>query len=183
MSREYIWTNSDGLLVGFGTRTDDDQIPSLHAGRDARRTLSCELNLADAPDTFAAANRTAHDAVIPRGSLITAAYLVVITPAVSAGGGTLDIGLWGTNDSVDDADGILDSATVAELNTAGEVHICDGALVAASGNTAAAGVVTVGATANSDCIIAPSRDTAAFEEGLVRLVVEFIPPYPTAVVN
>jgi len=183
MARETVWTNSDGLKVGFGTRSDDDQSPGVHAGRSAERTVTCEIDLADLSDTFAAANRTGYEAVIPRGSIITAAYLNVVTAAASSGGGTLDLGLWGTNDVVDDADGIVADATVGELDTVGEVHICDGALVAAPGNTAAAGVVSVGATANSDVIVAPSYETAVFQSGKVILTVKYLAPAASAVAN
>lgn len=183
MSREYVWNNSDGLKVGFGTRTDDDQSPGIHAGNFAERVVTAQIDLADLPDTFAAANRSGFEAVIPRGSIITAAYVNVVSVATSGGAATLDIGLWGTNDSVDDADGIVADITVAEMDTAGEVHICDGALVAAPGNTAAAGVATVGATANSDVIVAASYETAAFTGGTIILTVKYLAPAPSAVVN
>jgi hypothetical protein len=184
MARQSTWTNSDGLKVGFGTRSDNDESPGVLGGRaGARRTLVCEIDVANLVDTFAAANRTGYEAVIPRGSIITAAYLNTVTAVASSGGGTLEIGTWGTNDSVDDADGIVATVAVAELNAVGEVHICDGALVAAPGNTAAAGIISVGATANSDCIIAPSWATAAFQSGVVQLTVEYIAPTPSAVAN
>ena len=182
MARQSTWTNSDGLKVGYGTRTDNDESPGVLGGcAGARRTVVCEIDLTALSDTFAAANRTGYEAVIPRGSIITAAYLNVVTAVTSSGGGTLDIGLWGTGDVVDDADGIVADATVAELSDIGEVHICDGALVSAPGNTAAAGVVTVGATSNSDVIIAPSYETAVFQTGVVQLTVEYIAPSPSAV--
>ena len=176
MARDLLWTNSDGLVVGFGTHSVDNEVAAV-ANAGAKTRVSAEITLADLVDTFAAANRKPQEIRIPRGSLITQAYVVVKTLAASGGAATLDLGLWGVNDVVDDADGIVADITVAEMDTAGEVHICDGALVASPGNTAAAGVVTVGATSNSDVVFAPSFETAAFTAGVVLLVVEYIAPF------
>ena len=174
MARRSTWTNQDGLVVGFETHTEDNNVAAVTAGANGRVALKQEITLADLADTFAAANRDPQEVRIPRGSIITNAYLEVKVAA--AGSGTLDIGLWGVNDAVDDADGIVADATQGELDTAGEIHICDGALVASSGGTAAAGVISVGATADADCVIAPSYETSAFTAGVVLLHVEFIPP-------
>ena len=175
MSRGNTWTNSDGLVVGFGKHSVDNDVPAVLASNGgAEHTVTCEITLAGLPDTFAATNRKPQEVVIPRGSVITSAYVVVKTAA--AGPGTLDIGLWGTNDSVDDADGIVADITQAEMDTAGEVHVCDGSLVLDSGGTAAAGVNTVGATANSDVVIAPSYETSAFTDGVILLTVTYLPP-------
>jgi hypothetical protein len=176
MARDVIWANQDGLSVGFGTHTEDNDVPATSSLSEKHR-VTVEINLADLVDTFAATNRKPQEVRIPRGSVITEAYVVVKTVAASSGGGTLDLGLWGVNDAVDDADGIVADITVAEMDTAGEVHVCDGSLVLDSGGTAAAGVNTVGATANADVVIAPSYETAVFQSGVVLLVLEYLPPF------
>lgn len=176
MSRDAVWSNSDGLSVGFGTHSVDNDVPATR-NNGTKTRVSVEITLADLVDTFAAANRKPQEIRIPRGALITEAYVVTKVAATSGGSATLDIGLWGVNDVVDDADGIVSAIALTEIDTVGEVHICDGALVASSGNTAAAGVATVGATANADVVIAPSYSTAVFTAGVVLLVVEYIAPF------
>src|SRR3990167_8754134 len=172
MARDLIWSNADGLSVGFGTHSVDNDVPAVSAiGNKVR--VSMEINLVDLVDTFAATTRKPQEIRIPRGSVITEAY-VVTKVAATGTTATLDLGLWGVGDVVDDADGIVADITVGELDAIGEVHICDGALVASSGNTAAAGVVVVGATSNSDVVIAPSYETSVFTAGVVLLVVEYI---------
>src|SRR3990167_9552576 len=161
MARDLIWSNADGLSVGFGTHSVDNDVPAVSAiGNKVR--VSMEINLVDLVDTFAATTRKPQEIRIPRGSVITEAY-VVTKVAATGTTATLDFGLWGVAD-----------VAVGELDAIGEVHICDGALVASSGNTAAAGVVVVGATSNSDVVIAPSYETSVFTAGVVLLVVEYI---------
>lgn len=182
MARNATWTNDDGLVVGFGTHSEDNNVAGVTQSSGGRVTVKQEITLADLADTFAATNVDPQAVRIPRGSVITNAYLEVKVAAVGASA-TLDIGTWGVGlatEVVDDADGIVADASTAELNAIGEVHICDGALVASSGNTAAAGVVCVGATSDSDVVIAPSYETAAFTAGVVLLHVEYIPPSGSA---
>ena len=181
MSRGSTWTNSDGLVVGFGTHSEDNNVAAVTKSANGRVALKMEITLSGLSDAFAATNVDPQAVRIPRGSVITDAYLV--TKVAAVGTGTLDIGTWGvglTTEVVDDANGIVDAVATSEMNAVGEVHICDGALVSASGNTAAAGIVTVGATSNSDVVIAPSYDTAAFTAGVVLLHLEYIPPSGSA---
>jgi hypothetical protein len=177
MARDATWTNSDGLIVGFGTHTEDNNVPAVTAIGTKTR-VSMEITLADLVDTIAAGNISPQSIRIPRGAIITEAYVVVKTAA--AGGGTLDIGTWGVGiatEVVDVADGLVADITTAEMNAVGEVHICDGALVSSSGNTAAAGIVSVGATSNSDVVITASYETTVFTGGVLLLVVEYIAPF------
>lgn len=173
MARDATWTNSDGLVVGFGTHTVDDDVQAVIAGTGGNtQVVVVEIDLTTIPDTFAAANRKPQDVVIPRGSVIKSAVLHTLVAPVSGGGGTLDIGTWGVTDVVDVADGIVADATVAEMGAVGAAILLDGAMIV-DGPTASA---AVGATSNSDCVIAPSYATAVFTAGRVRLYVEYIPP-------
>lgn len=168
MARGNTWTNSDGLVVGFGTHSEDNNVPAVRGG--TRKTLEVEYDLADLSDTFSATDRSPQEVIIPRGSVIVRATLQTLVAATSGGAGTLDIGTWGTGDVVDDADGLVADVTIAEMTSIGEVHILDGALIGASGQTA------VGATSTSDVVLAPSYETAAFTAGRVRVSVEYIVP-------
>lgn len=171
MARANTWTNSDGLVVGFGTHTEDNDVAAVSGG--TKKRLEVEYDLADLADTFAATNVKPQDPRIPRGSYITRATIQTLVAATSGGAATLDIGTWGvglTTEVVDDADGLVADATIAEMTSVGETHVCDGALILASDG------VGVGATSNSDVVIAPSYETAAFTAGRIRLTVEYIIP-------
>jgi hypothetical protein len=171
MARGSTWTNKDGLVVGFGTHTEDNDITALYGGTE--KTLVVEYDLANLSDTFAATNVKPQDVVIPRGSVFTEGYITTLVAATSGGAGTLDIGTWGvglTTEVVDDADGLVADVTIAEMTSIGEVHVLDGALIATAGTTAA------GAVSDSNVVIAPSYETAAFTAGRIRLTVKYIVP-------
>ena len=170
MSREATWTNSDGLVVGFGTHSVDNDVAAVRGGTE--KTLEVEYDLATLSDTFAATNVKPQDVIIPRGSVFVEGYLTTLVAATGSSS-TLDIGTWGVNAStpvVDDADGLVADVTIAEMTSIGEVHVLDGALIATAGTTAA------GAISDSDVVIAPSYETSAFTAGRVRLTVKYIVP-------
>lgn len=180
MARGATWTNSDGLVVGFGTHTEDNNVQGVYKGANGEVTVVQEIILADLPDTFAATNVNPQDVRIPRGSVIKSAFLqTVVAPT---GTGTLDIGTWGVGlatEVVDDADGIVADATTAEMGVAGEGILLDGPMIADAA-TAASTIATVGATSNSDVVIAASYETAAFTAGKVKLHLTYIPPTGSA---
>lgn len=179
MSRGNTWTNSDGLVVGFGTHSEDNNVSAVHQSANGVVTLTAEYTLADLADTFAATNVNPQDARIPRGSVIQSAYVhTLVTPTSAAGTATLDLGLWGVGlatEVVDVADGLVADATITELDTIGSVIQCDGAYIADSA-TAASTQYAVGAVSESDCVLAPSYETQVFTAGKVRVVVNYIPP-------
>lgn len=172
MARGSTWTNSDGLVVGFGTHTEDNDVAAV-ANTAGRNVLRVEINGTDLSDTYSASDFKPQDVIIPRGSRIIRASFQVLVAFTSGGAATLDIGTFTkglTTDVVDDADGIVADMSIAELTSIGEVHICDGALVGASGQTA------VGATGLGDCVVAPSYETATFTAGRGILTVEYQVP-------
>ena len=77
---------------------------------------------------------------------------------------------------VDDADGLVADVTIAEMTSVGEIHVLDGAfLPIASGVTGFAGAIS-----NSDVVIVPSWETAAFTAGVVLLTVRYNKPFGSA---
>ena len=170
MARGATWTNSDGLVVPFGAHTDDNHIPAVTAVGGAVKQMVVEIVGTRLVDTYAATNTDPAAPVIRRGSAIINARLMV-TEAFVGATATLDLGLWSkglATEVVDDADGIDAAIAVTAIDAIGDVVICDGAVVA--------GVVAVGATANGDCVIAPSYNTAAFTAGKALLIVNYIEP-------
>lgn len=173
MAREATWTNADGLVVGFGTHSDDNRVPAVQANRDGYRVITMTFTGTELEDiaSLTAASLFPQTPRIPRGSLIHRATFQVVTAFDSAGdAGTLTIGTvaYGAIGTVDDVDGI--DATVAQsaIDAIGETVICNGALVG--------GTVPVGATSNTDVAIVAGYATAAFTAGEGILVVEYSLP-------
>lgn len=170
MSRDTTWTNDDGLVVGFGTHTVDNNVAASVAGDGSFKTLSMVITGTDLVDTFAAANIDPQAVTIRRGSVIRSATLTATT--AWTGTGTLDIGTWSkglSTEVVDDADGIDAAIDIdVALAAVGDTVQCNGALVN--------GAVTVGETSNSDVVIAPSWGTAAPTAGVAVLTVEYMEP-------
>lgn len=176
MARNELWQNQDGLAVGFGTHTEDNDVAAV-VSSDGRVVAKVEVTGVDLSDTYSATDFKPQEIVMPRGTRIIRASFQVLAAFTSAGAATLDIGTFTkglATDVVDDADGLVADMSIAELTSIGEVHILDGALVSASGQTA------VGATGLGDCVIAPSYETAVFTAGSGILTVEFQMPSGSA---
>lgn len=158
------WTNSDGLVVRFGTERAD----SINSGVNAAspfKSISHKFTYADVADTDTAA--PAEDApFIPANSVITRAVLYVTTPFVGATG-VLDIGLKVAAGTNTDDDGILTTG-IATIDADGDVVIGDGALVLQE-----TGDLT-GVAFSADQYIMTTWDTAAFTAGAATLVVEYM---------
>jgi hypothetical protein len=171
MSRAATWTNKDGLVVGFGTHSEDNEILTKVGGTGADATYKIDIVGVNLVDTYAAANTPPQSAVIPRGSYIKSATLHVTEAFTSTGSATLDIGLWThglATDVVDDADGIDVDIALTAIDALGDVVLCDGAVVGA--------LVPVGRTGDGDCVVAPSYETAVFTAGKATLTLEVILP-------
>ena len=173
MSRGNTWSNSDGLVVGFGTHSEDNEVAAVLSSNGGRVVLQREIVGVNLSDTYSATDFVPQEVVIPRGSRIIRASFQVVLAFTSGGAATLDIGVFTkglATDVVDDADGLVADMSIAELTSIGEVHVLDGALIAASGQTA------VGATGLGDCVIAPSYETAVYTAGKGILTVEYQVP-------
>lgn len=175
MARGSTWTNSDGLQVPFGKHTADNSVPAVTAADGGVKVMVMEIVGTELVDTYAATNTNPAAPVIRRGSAILSAKLQVTEAFTSGGAATLDIGTWSkglATEVVDDADGIDVAIAITAIDAIGDVVVCDGALVN--------GVVPVGATANGDCVLAPSYNTAAFTAGKALLIVQYVEPMYSA---
>lgn len=171
MPRQNTWTNSDGLVVGFGTHSVDNGVPAEDAASGAFKVLKLELIGTQIPLTPVVAPQAV---LMKRGTLIKRATLVVSEAFVGATA-VINIGTYSAAGVVDDADGI-DPIAIAEIGTIGAVVNCDGALVGTE--------LTAGATSNSDVTIAFDYDTAALTAGRGILTIEYLEPdYKTAVAS
>lgn len=171
MARSSTWTNSDGLVVGFGTRTLDNGILAEVQGGTVRK-YTVELPDATALEATAAitsASIPPQSVVIPQGSMITRAYFEVTVPFAGATA-NLDIGLWSNAATpvLDDIDGIDAAIDVLVLDAIGDVVQCDGALVG--------GVLPVGKVNDASNVVTFGYETAVFTAGAGILTLEVIVP-------
>ena len=177
MSRGNTWTNKDGVVVGFGTHSEDNDVTAVYSGKNGEVTFVEEFLLVPLVDTAAdISNPQSH--VIPRGSIILRAEVQAIVGATTGTTSGLDIGTWSrglATEVVDDMDGLVLAASSTDLTLAniGDVNIGDGALIA---DAADSGPAVAGATSDSDVVITASLGTAVFTAGKIRLTVTYRPP-------
>ena len=171
MARNATWTNSDGLVVGFGTHTSDNNVMALATGGTVRQ-YTIELKDATAledTDAITVASIPPQSVLIPRGSAIKSATFSVTTAFTSGGSATLDIATYSAAAVVDDGNGIDADIALTAIDAIGDVVVCDGALVG--------GVVPAGATSNSDVAVVFGFEAAAFTAGAGVLTLEVIVPH------
>lgn len=171
----------DGLVVGYGRHTSDNNSPGVVASGGGRVVVKTSFDFNDVPDTASGVNGIAvpQAHIIPRGSMFIRATLQVITAWTSSSSGIMDIGTWSrglATEVVDIADGLWDGGTVAELTSVGEINVLDGAfLPLADGVTG-----TAGAVSNSDVVLTVEWETGVFQAGEAILVVEYYAPFGPA---
>ncbi len=158
------YTNADGLRV----LTNADQGAELlqgGTGESPRRAITVDIPAFTAiGSSFGSSNINVNHPVIPAGSVIVGATLVMSTAADSAAdNATLTIGTYNAAGTAIDADGI--DATIAQtaIDAEGDVVRCDGAQ--------ASGVLGYCAV---DAYIGMIYGTAAYTAGAGKLIVEFI---------
>lgn len=175
MSRGNLWENSDGLAVGFGTHSEDNDVAAVVGGTGAVKTAVVTLKAATALEAITAltvASFPPQTITIPRGSRILEASFQVTTGFTTAASGTLNIGTnTGRADgayTADDENGIDAAIAITALNAIGAVVACDGALVA--------GVTSAGAAATADVQLCFSYSTGVYTAGAGVLTVRYIEP-------
>lgn len=182
MPRQATWSNSDGLIVGFGTHTVDNQVPAITSNIGAVKTASFVIQgtLLEDIGALTAASLYPQGFVIPRGSKIQRATLTPSEAFTSGGAATLTIGTvkWDAVGTVDDLDGIDATIAITAIDAIGESVLCDGALVNGTVVTSICGNVS-----NTDVRIVAGFGTAAFTAGKALLTIEFIVPSVGETVN
>lgn len=158
------YTNADGLYVLTGTDRGAELYQGTTTAAGVRKTL-----VIDIPDftllgtTFGASNINPQHPVIPAGSHIVNADLVMTTAATSGGSATLTIGTYNAAGTAIDADGIDATIALTAIDAVGDVVQCDGAQ--------SNGLVTIGSAAAYVGLI---YGTAAFTAGAAKLYIEYI---------
>ena len=160
MGRDSTWTNKDGLVVGFGARSED--LVGKHTG-DTGVLNEVVYHVVGTNLGAAIKGYSGHDAVIPTGAIIHDAELFVDTSFVGASG-TLDMEFVKLGGTTYGANGIDAAIAVATL-VAGYTVTCDGVDVDAS-------VVPL----TEPVFISANYNTTAFTAGSATLVVRYIVP-------
>lgn len=166
MARANTWTNSDGLVVGFGARNSKNDAGATVRTMGNEEIFSMILDwdiLPAAPDTVPSVKSIP----IPAGAVITNADLRIIEAFTSAGSTTLTIGLVNAAGVAIDADGIDATIAKAAIDAVGDVVQCDGALVS--------GVLTIGA---ADGFISTTTAVGPWTAGQAELTVRYTRPLP-----
>lgn len=187
MARQSVWTNVDGLQVGFGARTSivpfAGTVLSLGGNEEM---LSLVLDYRDMPttDNVNFYNATATDPVtksvpIPANSLITEAKLVVHSSfTCAAGNPTMTIGLMTSGGTVIDGAGLYAGLTEASSQLLANA-VVDGD-VATYGGALVNGLLTIGANAGHIYCAGVTMLTAAtkWDTGLATLTVKYLRQVP-----
>jgi len=140
----------------YGPRGSEDKLPGLIKTEGMERTLVYDFNYDDLPAESADGSMSI---AIPADSLITNATIHVKTAA--AGGTSYNFGLYESDGTVIDADGI-DAGVITAALTEDAWVVCDGALVGASVG-AADGQLRVAAT-------------GTFTAGSYRVQIDYVLP-------
>lgn len=161
MARQNWWTNSDGLYVGFGTRTVNANDGAKVSRGGVEQQVVVKITATKLTDT-ATADELANSVTLPAGAELTSAKLIVNTAFTTSASGTLDIGLYKVgSDGTDDDDGI-DAAVAAGALGSEAVVTCDGALI--------------GTILDAPYKIAATYDTGVWTAGVGTLVVTYTVP-------
>lgn len=152
------YTNDDGLRVLM----HGDQGTVRTVGGTVDHQFRAKIDLTALGTSVTSADIDAYDAVIPAGSVITSAVLVMTDAATSGGSATLTIGTYDAAGSAIDADGIDAAIALSAIDADNDVVRCDGAQAAGVGGKLAA-----------DAHVKAIYGTAAFTAGTAELVIEY----------
>lgn len=151
----------NGVRNWYGSRSTEDKLPAMIKTEGYEKTMVIDFNYDDLPTESADGSMVI---AIPADSMITSAKIHVQTAFSSGTPATdnLHFGLYQSDGTVIDADGIDAGVTVATLAEDAWIE-CDGALVGA-GIGAADGQVRVAVVAGT------------LTAGTARLIVNYIQP-------
>ena len=181
MARGTNYVNPDGLNVGFGIHSSDNEHFAEVNRLGNRVVVQGYLVLVNLVDTWADTN---YPSVVqsyssPEGSIITRGTIQAVVAATSGTTSDMDIGTWSkglATEVVDVTDGIQNGITDGEMTPIGEYHRLDGTMIIAPGSSSA---ISVGATANTACEFIASYNTV-FTAGTVLVTLENQIPFGAA---
>ena len=174
MPRNAAWLNSDGLVVGFGTRTSDKEQSSKLPGAGSVHEVVLEIDDATELGTDATAGTgiyapqyVAQAVKIPANATIKSARVIAKTGATSAGAADLLVGTYTVNAttkavSAVDPDGLVAAADAALADLANDGDAIDGG-----------GAVIDNTVGTTDVVVLATYVTAAYTAGAFKIVVSY----------
>lgn len=162
MNKASIWSNKDGLAVGFGPRSvESNSAAALSQGGVEQEVVMKVVGSGLAATPTAA--QLANTAVIPAGAQINSVRVVVDTAFV--GGTSVDLGGYTLADANDDEDGFI-----AALLTATLAAGYDETYTAPGANKGGAYIGTK--LANSVKVV-PSYNTSGYSAGVATVTIRY----------
>jgi hypothetical protein len=140
-SRDAVWDNKDGLVVGFGTRSPTRSSFRMN-NTEGYQSIFFDFDWADLPVTSVAAtdDQLVHGPAIPNGAVLLSAHLQVVE--AFAGGTSITFGVYNADTAAAvDADGIIQAEVTADINAIGDIVNYTIANAGASGAGADIGTV------------------------------------------
>jgi len=159
MSRNATWTNSDGLVVGFGQRDSKNANGATVRTQGNVNILQMILDY-DALPAAAGTAPSTKSIPVPANAVIKSAHVHTTADWATTDSATLDIGFVNSAGTAIDQDGIDAAIADSALDT-GDTVVCDGALVGLDVGTA-------------DAYISCEVNTGAFNSGSSVLTIEYI---------
>lgn len=165
MNKSSIWTNKDGLYVGFGPRkVEVNTASAVVAGDSNLRKIVMKIVGTDLPAT-AGAVELANAVIIPAGAKVLRALLHVDTLFTSGGAATIEVGTYTLADAADDEDSLITSANtlLANIDTTAE-------------EVTGSGVLVGGAPLAAARKVAVRRTTTTYTAGVGTVIIEYALP-------
>lgn len=158
MGKAATWTNSDGLVVGFGQRTPEVNSGAKVSLGGKRQQVVLKIKGTDVPLSDVSA-QLVNAVEIPADALLESAKLFVTT-AFAGATAVLNIGLYNASTGAAVAAQGIDAAIAVATLVDNAVVACDG--------------TSLGTVLAQRTKIGVDYDTAAFTAGEATLVVEYI---------
>jgi len=157
------WTNDDGLVVQFGTRTSEDKRGGVVSTAGNVEEMVVDFAYDDLPDGSTDGSYT----TIPSGAMILDAYFEVT--AAFVGGTSYDIDLVDTAGSAigSGEDKLFDALVTADINAIGERNSARTHGGTNSGNALDTELASAG--------MLKAAATGTFTAGAGRMVIRYIP--------
>jgi len=166
MNKASIWTNKDGLAVGFGPRKVEENSAAVVVAGDGHERLAVMKLVGTGLAAAPTAAQLANTAVIPVGAQIKSVRVVVDEAFV--GGTSVDLGGYTLADADQDENGFI-----AALLTATLVSGYDETYTAPATNK---GGAYIGTQLAASVKVVPSYNTSGYTAGIATVTIAFEMP-------
>lgn len=127
MSRSNTWTNTDGLVVGFGSRDSHNVADSAVHTKGRMKIAETRIDHSTIAGLATATAPGSKAFAIPAGAQIVRSTFAVLEAFDALT--TFVVGTKGSDGVTEDANGLHDAVALAEVDAVGDVHVGDGAQI------------------------------------------------------